>query len=278
MRRYLASNRWKPYRGVVPGVDLVVRRILSPQFRNFRTVLVALPPSYRAEPERAYPVVYMQDGQNLFDPATSYAGAWNLTRALAALASEGREAIIVAIANAGARRIYEYAPFVDARHGGGGGDRYVAFVTETLKPTIDRDFRTRPGTASTAIAGSSMGGLISLYAGLQRADVFGAVGALSPSVWFGNRGLLRYLAERPSTLPRRIHLDIGLDEPPHAVNDVRSLRDELQRVTYLSRLTLQYQEDEGGSHDEETWGRRFERALPFLLANDPPPSGDGPLG
>ncbi|MBM4186014.1 MAG: alpha/beta hydrolase [Gemmatimonadetes bacterium] len=272
--------RWRPYPtvGSNPGIDLVVRRVLSPQFHNFRNVMVALPPSYRGDQERRYPVVYMQDGQNLFDPTTSYAGAWNLTAILARLAGDGIEALVVAIANAGKRRIYEYAPFADRRHGGGGGDRYVAFVIDTLKPIIDRDFRTLRDRAHTAIAGSSMGGLISLYAAFHRADVFGAVGALSPSLWFGERAFLRYLRSHPRIVSPRVHLDIGLHEPSHAVADVRALRETLEKVGHTGGSGLQYLEDETGAHDEETWGRRFSRAMPFLVSGAPSGSSDGQTG
>jgi predicted alpha/beta superfamily hydrolase len=240
-------------------------------------VLVALPPSYREDRARRYPVVYMQDGQNLFDPTTSYAGDWRLSDTLTTLAADGVEAIVVAIANAGKRRIYEYAPFTDPRHGGGGGDRYVGFVSETLKRMIDRDFRTEADPESTAIAGSSMGGLISLFAAYRRPDVFGSVAALSPSLWFAGRAMLRYLEAMRHHLHPKVYLDIGLHEPTHAVADVRSLRDRLLAAGHRDGDTLHYVEDESGGHDEETWGRRFSRALPFLLGVAPP-RGDGPNG
>ena len=123
----------------------------SPELANRRDVLVALPPSYGAG-ERSYPVVYMQDGQNLFDPATSYAGDWGLRDTLAAQAASGVEAIVVGVPNMGGDRNDEYAPFSDARHGGGRGDAYVRFLVRTLKPLVDRTFRTRPERAMTSVA------------------------------------------------------------------------------------------------------------------------------
>jgi predicted alpha/beta superfamily hydrolase len=130
-----------------PATDtrLVVRaRVLSPQLRNYRDLLVAIPPSGLAAGQR-YPVIYLQDGQNLFDPATSYVEPWGLLAAMDRLAVAGTEALVVGIPNHGRLRRYEYSPFRDILHGGGGGDRYLAFLLETVKPLIDRDFPTRPG-------------------------------------------------------------------------------------------------------------------------------------
>src|SRR5438874_5263522 len=130
----------------------------SPQLDNRRDILVRLPPSY-ARSSRRFPVLYLQDGQNLFDSATSYARDWGLHRVVAAAARRGIEAILVGIPNMGIERLDEYSPFVDPDAGGGAGDRYLDFVLGTLKPAIDREFRTRPERTHTGIVGSSMGGL-----------------------------------------------------------------------------------------------------------------------
>lgn len=272
-------SRWKPYPGddALGGISLFQKRTLAPELRNFRNILVALPPTYHENPTRHYPVVYMQDGQNLFDPATSFAGAWQLGHTLADAAAQGIEAIVVGVANAKRRRLYEYSPFPDRRLGGGGGDRYLAFLTDTLKPAVDRDFRTLPARESTTIAGSSMGGLISLYAVYRRADIFGAAAALSPSLWFANRSVLQFVARCRPELPPRLYLDIGLSEPPGAIADVRALRGYLLTEGYREGAGFDYLEDEAGGHDEGTWGRRSARALEFLL-RPPSSSGDGPLG
>lgn len=257
---------WLPYPGALdPSIRLLVRRrILSPQLRNYRDVMVALPPSYDSGTDR-YPVVYMHDGQNLFDPATAFAGHWQLTTVLAELAAAGTEAIIVGIANQGRHRLHEYSPFPDANRGGGGGDRYLAFVAETLKPLIDRDFRTNPARATTAIAGSSMGGLISLYGLYRFADIFGAAGVMSPALWYAGRSILDYVNAWSTLAVGRLYLDIGLQEPTSAVADARALRDILERQEPATAPEFEYVEDEGGIHDEATWGRRFSRCLPFLV-------------
>jgi predicted alpha/beta superfamily hydrolase len=241
------------------------RRLLSPELRNYRDLIVALPPSYHDSDER-YPVVYMQDGQNLFDPTTSYAGDWRLLPSLNSLADQGTEAIIVAVPNVGKKRLYEYSPFVDRRMGGGGADRYLTFLSETVKPLIDGSFRTREDPENTAIMGSSMGGLVSLYAVFRRPEIFGRAGVMSPSLWFAGRAMLRYVAQAGAASTRRVYLDIGLKEPRGAVADARLLRNILIEQG-LDSGDLDYVEDEQGTHSEEAWGRRFEQALTFLIGS-----------
>lgn len=235
-----------------------------PGLRPARDILVALPPGYDDE-RRSYPVVYLHDGQNLFDPATSFAGDWGLVTSLQQLARDQVKAIVVGIPNRGRRRRYEYSPFRDIIHGGGGGDRYLRFITESLKPLIDASFRTRTGRAHTVIAGSSLGGLISLYALYRHPEVFGAAGVLSPSLWFADRAIFRFLAGlRPG--PRgRIHLDVGTEEGATTLADVRELRELLLSAGYSPGRDLEYVEELDAGHDEGAWGRRFREALPFLL-------------
>lgn len=257
---------WEPYPApVAPGIELLVRRrLLSPELRNYRDLLVALPPGYAAG-RGAYPVVYMHDGQNLFDPDTSHAGDWGLGEALRSLAARGLEAIVVGIPNTGRDRVYEYAPFRDPRLGGGGGDRYLAFLADTVKPLVDRAFRTDPQPGRTVVAGSSMGGLISLYALLRRPETFGAAGALSPSVWFAERAILTWVERWGGPSRGRLYLDIGTAEGHRAVADVRALRDILVGAGWRAGADLDYVEDEAGAHHEAAWGRRAERALAWLL-------------
>src|SRR5437899_819079 len=148
---------------------------------NGRNLLVYAPASY-ARGDARYPVIYMQDGQNLFDPATSFAGDWGLKTALAWASRRGFQAIVVGIPNMGAARITEYTPFVDPKVGGGQGERYLDYLVHTVKPLIDERFRTLPERAHTGIAGSSLGGLISLYAFFRYPEVFGFTAALSRSL------------------------------------------------------------------------------------------------
>jgi predicted alpha/beta superfamily hydrolase len=235
--------------------------------RRTRHLLVALPPGYDQETAN-YPVVYMHDGQNLFDPATSFAGDWGLVASLNALASQGVRPIVVGIPNRGGKRRYEYSPFQDRKHGGGGGERYLSFLVEVVKPLIDGSFRTRTGPSQTVIAGSSLGGLISLYALYRHPGIFGAASLQSPALWFADRAVFRYLAtQRFPAGP--IHLDVGTAEGEETLGDVRRLRDWLMGAGYVIGTNLSYVEEAGAGHDEVAWGRRFRAALPFLLGLEP---------
>ena len=235
--------------------------VWSPQLRNRRDVDVYLPLGYEADARRRYPVVYMHDGQNLADPSIAFAGTWHLDEAMDELEAHHHEAIVVGIHNT-RERLEEYSPFPERKLGGGDAHAYVAFVAETVKPRIDRQFRTRRTGASTAIVGSSMGGLVSLYAWLSRSDVFGHAGALSPSLWFGRERLFQYVES--ARLPRgRLYLDVGTGEGAQALRDVRAMRALLDDKNIDARLD--YREDRGGRHDEASWSRRIGWALEFLL-------------
>jgi predicted alpha/beta superfamily hydrolase len=238
----------------------------SPQLDNRRDILVYLPPSYDGS-DRTYPVVYMQDGQNLFDPATSYAGDWKLGKVLASSARRGLELIVVAVANKGPERLMEYGPFVDPVQGGGAGDRYLDFLVETLKPAIDRRFRTRAAQRHTGIAGSSMGALISLYGYFRAPSAFGFAAVLSPSLWFAGDAVFP-VVESAAYVPGRLYLDIGTLEGPEHVARARRMRDLLRAKGYRLGRDFRWLESRCGMHNEASWGRRFARALPFLVPSE----------
>ena len=179
---------WQDYGLLYPGDEhtvsgtlKVLRGVESPQLGNRRDLVVYLPPSY-GEGDRRYPVIYMHDGQNLFDAATSNAGEWQVDETLETLSTEGIEAIVVGVPNMGEKRAYEYVSFPSSWLAEVGGDLYTAFLAETVKPLIDRDFRTLPEREATGVMGSSLGGLISLYAIFRRPDVFGMAGVVSLAI------------------------------------------------------------------------------------------------
>jgi len=261
----------------VAGTVKVLRGVHSPELRNTRDILVYLPPSYPTA-NRTYPTLYMHDGQNLFDEATSFAGEWRVDEALEELAEEGIEAIVVGVPNTGADRLHEYSPFRDARFGGGRAADYVKFIVDTVKPLVDEEFRTTGERDATGTIGSSMGGLISLYAFFERPDVFGAVGAVSPSVGFARGALIDYL-ERARFVGGRIYMDVGTHEgrprdrdplelrrrPAAYLRMVRDARDLLVRKGYREGPDLLYIEDEGAVHNEAAWAERLPQLLRFLL-------------
>jgi predicted alpha/beta superfamily hydrolase len=243
----------------------ILTDVYSPELANRRDVLVYLPPSYHGG-RRSYPVLYMHDGQNLFDPATSFAGDWGMGRIMEAEARRGLEAIVIGVPNRGDERLDEYSPFPDpAARGGGRGDAYATFLARTLKPLVDRRFRTRASRDHTLIAGSSMGGLISLYALFRHPRAFGVAGVLSPSLWFGGGAIFSHVG-RAAFVPARIYLDIGALEGAEHVANARRLRDLLLAKGYRTGRDLRWLESRAGRHDERSWGRRFARALPWLLS------------
>jgi len=281
------TNNWHDYRkkGVadarhtVVGTLKVREHIWSPQLKNRRDILVHLPPSYEIGVERRrYPVLYMHDGQNLFDESSSFAGEWRVDETMHMLSQLELEAIIVGVPNMEKDRLAEYSPFHDPRHGPGRGDRYLAFLADTLKPLVDRDFRTLPDRAHTGIMGSSMGGLISLYGFFRRCDVFGFAGVMSPSFWYANRAIYDYVEQAPYA-PGKIYMDVGTREYGGSVTEkaarrqsrrhyaaVRRMKRILVKKGYRPRRDLLVVEERGAGHDEPSWARRLPLALHFLLS------------
>jgi predicted alpha/beta superfamily hydrolase len=265
-------------------IKRTLRNVWSPERRNRRDVDVYLPASYSGGRTR-YPVVYMHDGQNLSDPATAFAGTWQLDATLERLAGRGIETIVVGVHNVGVDRLAEYSPFPDRRHGGGDADAYLAFLAQSLKWRIDRTYRTRAERDATVILGSSMGGLASLYAYFRYPSVFGGAAVMSPSIWFGQGAILDFI--RDARVPRgRVYLDVGTGEGAGTVRDVRRLGRLLVRKGFRRRRrptsshgssvlagerrsstssTLRYVEDAGARHTEAAWAWRLEGALTFLL-------------
>jgi predicted alpha/beta superfamily hydrolase len=228
-----------------------------------RELRIYVPPSYDGI-ERRYPVLYVQDGQNLFDPEESFAGSWRVDLAMDWAAARGHEGIVVGVPNAGEQRLAEYSPFDSPEGGPGRGEAYLGFLAETVKPLIDARYRTRPEREATGVAGSSMGGLISLFAYFARPEVFGIMAALSPSLWFAERAIFGRLEEAPFQ-PGRLYLDVGRLEGAETLADARRLRDLLVAKGYRRGHELRYVEDRAGRHEEAAWSRRFRTALPFLL-------------
>jgi len=234
---------------------------------NHRNITVYLPPGYAERPERRYPVLYMQDGQNLFEPERAFAGThWRLAEAAdEAIGDAGAEpAIIVGIDHAGVGRAEEYTPTRDERRKTGGrADDYGRFLVEELKPAIDERFRTIPDRGHTAIGGSSLGGLVSLYLALTRSDVFGRAAVLSPSVWWTDRAILKTVYQFEGEKPR-LWVDIGGREGREAMNDARLLRDHLHSKGWTD-ANFHYHEDRRADHSERAWAARAKMVLEFLF-------------
>jgi predicted alpha/beta superfamily hydrolase len=238
-----------------------------------REVMVYLPPGYDGEPSRHYPVLYLNDGQNLFDGATSFIPGeeWHVDETAEQLISEGslQPLIIVGIYNTGARRVDEYTPTPDRRVGHGGrADLYGRMLIEELKPFIDSHYRTQRDCAHTALGGSSLGALVALHVGLRHAKVFGKLALMSPSVWWDRRTILQEVRQVRSKPAIRIWLDTGTAEgsrPARTVSDVRRLRDTLEHKGWRLGQDLAYVEAEGAGHNEGAWAARVGAMLRFLF-------------
>ena len=238
-----------------------------------RDIIVYLPPGYEQDKKRRYPVLYLHDGQNLFDGATSFIPGmeWRVDETAQALitASEIKPLIIVGIYNAGKDRVDEYTPTVDSEvRQGGRADLYGRMLIEELKPFIDSEYRTRRGARETGLGGSSLGGLVSLYLGLKYPQVFGRLAVVSPSIWWDNKMIIRdvqALGRRPRL---RIWMDMGTKEsrnPADATNAARALRDALVAKGWKENSDLKYFEAVGAEHNERAWSERVAPMLKFLF-------------
>lgn len=275
------AQPWRNYHADFPQ-NTVVGELLwladfhSPQLDNSRTLQVWLPPSYQTASDKRYPVIYMHDGQNLFDIAPSFAGEWQADETMTQLAEEGFEAIMVGLANHPQNRVLEYNPW-DSPYGQGQGQAYVDFLADTVKPVIDADFRTLASPEHTGLLGSSMGGLISLYGIFARPE-FGRAGIFSPALEVGGQGVWPFVANLPHRAGIRLYMDVGTHEvvqenlTPEAqhrhsldyLQMVQRLHDALIKKGYGTDQML-YVEDEGGTHREAMWARRLPNAMRFLL-------------
>ncbi len=262
-----------------------------------RDLFIHLPEAYFSELERCFPILLLHDGQNLFDGALSYikGNTWRCGESADAEVAAGRveSLILVGVGNAGAERMAEYTPTADTRLGGGKGRLYAEALVNELLPVLRRDLRLAEGPGNTGIAGSSLGGLISLAIGLQYPQVFGKVGALSPSIWWDHRSILDEVRALPAKLPLRVWLDMGTAEGQIHLRDTDLLAYLLERKGWkmdarstppkpagLKRFgspferyapavdgpaDLHYERVPNGVHNESAWAARFGEVLRFLF-------------
>lgn len=258
------------------GEIRIHKAVVSKLLQSDRDIVVYLPPGYTKQKNKRYPVLYLHDGQNLFDGATSFIPGkeWRIDETAQLLISAGKiePLIIVGIYNAGKERINEYTPVADARYKmGGNADLYGHMIIGELKPFIDSHYRTLKGAAHTGLGGSSLGGLVTLYLGLKYPNVFGKLAVVSPSVWFADKQIVNYVAGLKSKPRLRIWMDMGTkeggtpEETKRAVVDARLLRDTLTQKGWRLGRDLQYFEAEGAEHNESAWAARVAPILSFLF-------------
>jgi enterochelin esterase-like enzyme len=237
--------------------------------RNQRDLIVYLPPGYDAQSLRRFPVLYLHDGQNLFDGSTSFIPGmdWHVGQSADQWIQEGRvePVIIVGIYNAGKQRLGEYTPTRAPKLGGGSANRYAKFLLDEVRPFIHNRYRAKDGAEDTGIGGSSLGGLVSLYVGLRQPQIFGKIAALSPSVWWNERVILRFASTASVKPLPRIWLDIGTREGPRIVDDVERFRDILVGKGWQLDQNLHYERVDGAEHNEAAWAQRVGPFLQFLF-------------
>ena len=268
---------------------VILSDFFIPQLNRSRTVRIYLPIGYEASSKR-YPVLYMHDGQNVFEENTAtYGMSWKVRDTLDAMQNSSKQdgMIVVAVDSSDEldkmSRYDEYSPYkaseavlklgieeVLLKHGGEGNE-YLAFICETLKPYIDGHYRTNPQRESTYLAGSSMGGLISLYGGIKYQQVFSSIGVFSPAFWFNYSAFFKLASEAEFGLPMTIYMDMGTNEKrdgskvDFAEVYLSGSRDMKTLLEDKSNVSLFYVEGEGHEHNEIAWAERFPVFIRSIL-------------
>jgi enterochelin esterase-like enzyme len=259
-----AQRNFSEHQPAIVGEVVYHRRLESPRLIQPRDVVVWLPPSYHSSPEKRYPVLYAHDGQNLFDPATAFAGRdWRLDEVASDLIAEHKmqEILIVGIYNTPDRGT-EYT-------GSRVGKRYATFVAKELKPYIDSIYRTVPGPENTGVLGSSLGGLISFFMGWWFPETFGRIACMSGSFFWNQNKAIRVVAEDPFSKRKiKIYVDVGSKETLLA-KGFEEMIPLLRKKGYRRGVDLEYFFAEGADHNEHDWGSRVWRPLTFLFGEKP---------
>jgi predicted alpha/beta superfamily hydrolase len=254
-----------PFFNASSGSLFQVSNFFSPQLGNSRTLILYLPPSYNENPLKRYPVIYMHDGQNLFQASTSAFGTeWQVDENINSAVAGGRmdEVVIVGVSNT-SNRISEYTPCCDASFGGGGADLYERFLIDTVKPFIDQNFRTLPSKENTAIMGSSLGGLVSFYIARRNPTVFSRAGCMSSSFWWNNEALTGVVQQSTARVPVKFYLDAGTSND--GLTETTRMDNALLADGYVQGQDLNFFIAQGGSHNEASWAARVAIPLQWLF-------------
>lgn len=242
------------------SVQVSTFNIDAPQLQTTKKIWLYLPKGYAASTKK-YPVIYMHDAQNLFDAKTSYVGEWNVDEKLDSL---NAQVIVVGIEHGGDKRIDELTPYKNAKYGGGKADAYLDFIVKTLKPEIDRRYRTKSNAKNTTIWGSSLGGLVSFYALLKYPETFGKAGVFSPAFWF-NRQEIFELTENQKKLKSKIYFLCGDSEgDADMVADLNKMEQLIDSKRCACKMLNKKTIVKGAKHNEKTWRDGFVKAYLWL--------------
>lgn len=246
------------------NVSVMDTAFYIPQLDRTRKIWLYLPPDY-ASSKKSYPVLYMHDGQNLFDNATSYSGEWGVDEFLDSIFSAGKkEVIVVGIDNGLQKRMSEYNPWEFQNFGKGEGDQYVDFLVEKLKPYIDKHYRTLPNKKNTFIAGSSMGGLISFYAALKYPIVFGGAGIFSPAFWTAS-AIDSAVITRSKKMNSKLFFYAGGKEGDAMIPDMTRIEKEIKKISLSPTKEII---DPEAKHNEAAWRKWFPAFYEWTIENE----------
>ncbi|MFZ1495732.1 MAG: alpha/beta hydrolase-fold protein, partial [Saprospiraceae bacterium] len=247
-----------------PIIELVADNFDIPQMGKSRRVRAVLPYNYY-QTDKQYPVIYMQDGQNLFDNAAPF-GNWGMDKKMAVLTDMGAgDFIIVCVDHAESDRILEYNPYRKTSIGFGEGKKYVRFLADTLKPFIDKKYRTKTERQFTGVGGSSMGGLISIYAGLMLPKIFGRLLVFSPSLWV-SANILSDSVRYTNIDDTRVYIYAGGNEGSSMIPNAQRFRTALeQQGIGEESIDIFFSIDPDGKHTESRWGAEFPKAIKWLF-------------
>ena len=248
----------------LPILETISEIFPIPQLDRTRRIQVLLPHDYYNSDKR-YPVLYMQDGQNLFGDGSNY-GNWEIDKRLAIMAAQGKgELIVVAIDHGNADRIFEFAPYTNPKFGKGRGKQYANFLVRALKPHVDSRYRTKTEPAATGVGGSSMGGLISLYAGMMYPETFGRMLVFSPSLWISQK-IYFDVAEFFNPAQSKMYAYVGGKEGRYMTPSLQRLKDVMESQGWdPTQMQIKLSTDAQGQHTETRWGKEFPKAVEWLF-------------
>lgn len=246
------------------NVKIISESFEMTQLDRNRRIWIYLPKDYTTTSKK-YPVFYMHDGQNLFDDTTSYIGEWQVDEALNRIFDQtGKSVIVVGIDNGGDKRIEELSPFVNAKYGGGNGENYMKFITETLKPYIDKNYRTKSNKKNTWIGGSSLGALISVYGAVKHPETFGKILAFSNAFWFNADELNAMIKNADVDLRKQKYYFVQGKHESEDMDEqtMRVINSLMQKK--VKQKNIYNRSDEDGKHNEMYWRREFPAAFLWL--------------
>lgn len=233
----------------------------APQLKTSKKIWVYLPKNY-ATSTKKFPVIYMHDAQNLFDATTSYVGEWNVDETLDSIAAQ---VIVIGIEHGGEKRMDELTPFKNEKYGGGNADKYLDFIVQTLKPYVDKNYRTKTNASNTALFGSSLGGLVSFYGTLKYPEIFGKIGCFSPSFWF-NRKEIFELMDKSKTFKTKIYFLCGDSEgDDDVIKDLNAIEYKVNTKRCECKMLNKKIIVKGGQHNEKLWREGFKKAYLWLF-------------